>query len=139
MRKLFIILLGFVTINAFAANDRPISYEQLPQKAKQFLTQHFNDAEFLSAVLDDGVYEVKLTNGVEIDFNSQGDWKEVDCHNTAVPTAIIPAAITKYVKAKFAKNIIVKIEKKHYGYDVELNNDLDLKFDKNGDFLRIDD
>ena len=139
MKKLFIILLGLVSMNVFAANDKPISYDQLPKKAQQFLTQHFSGAEFLSAVLDDGVYEVNLTNGVEVDFNSQGNWKKVDCHNTAVPAAIIPAAITKYVKAKFPKNIIVKIEKKLNGFDVELDNDLDLKFDKNGNFLRIDD
>ena len=57
----------------------------------------------------------------------------------AVPAAIVPAAISKYVKAKFPNNTIVKISKKYAGYDIELDSDLELKFDKNGNYIGIDD
>ena len=35
--------------------------------------------------------------------------------------------------------IIVSIDKEHYGYDIELSNSLDLKFNKQGQFISYDD
>lgn len=138
MKKLFVLLLGLMTLNAFAVNDRPITFQQLPQKAQQFINTHFSGVEVLSATVDDD-YEVYLANGTKVEFTMQGEWKEVKCPGAAVPAAIIPAAISKYVKANFPNTTIVKIDKKYSGYEVELNNDLELKFDKNGNFIGLDD
>ena len=138
MKKFFVLLFGLMTLNAFAFNDRPVTFQQLPQKAQQFINTHFKGVEFLSATVDDD-YEVYLANGTKVEFTLQGEWKEVKCPGSAVPTAIVPAAITKYVKAQFPNSTIVKIDKKYGGYDVELNNDMELKFDKNGKFLSYDD
>ena len=95
--------------------------------------------EFLSAKLDDGEYEVKLVDGTEIEFTTAGEWKKVDCRTRAVPSALGPEAITKYVKGQFPKNLITKIEKKRNGFEIELDNDLELIFDKNGAFMGADD
>lgn len=138
MKKIFVLLLGLMTLNVFAANDRPVTFQQLPQKAQQFITTHFSGVEFLSATVDDD-YEVYLANGTKVEFTLQGEWKEVKCPGSAVPAAIIPAGISKYVKANFPNSTIVKIDKKYSGYDIELNNDMELKFDKNGRFLSYDD
>ena len=132
------LLLGLMTLNVFAVNDRPITFQQLPQKAQQFINTHFSGVEVLSATVDDD-YEVYLANGTKVEFTMQGEWKEVKCPGAAVPAAIIPAAISKYVKANFPNSTIVKIDKKYSGYEVELNTDLELVFDKNGNFIGIDD
>ena len=132
------LLLGLMTLNVFAVNDRPITFQQLPQKAQQFINTHFSGVEVLSATVDDD-YEVYLANGTKVEFTMQGEWKEVKCPGAAVPAAIIPAAISKYVKANFPNTIIVKIDKKYSGYEVELNTDIELKFDKNGNLVGIDD
>ena len=139
MKKAFLLLLSVIALNVYAKADIPVTFAQLPQKAQQFINTHFSSVGFLSAKQDDGEYEVMLKDGTKIDFTLQGDWKEVDCHVTAVPAAIVPAGITQYVKTNFPNNIITKIEKKYGGYDIELNNDLELKFDKNGNFLYADD
>ncbi|MBQ2514162.1 MAG: PepSY-like domain-containing protein [Bacteroidales bacterium] len=139
MKKLLVLLLCVAAVNVYAVTDRPVTFAQLPQKAQQFITKHFSGVEFLSGKQDDGEYEVYLTDGTEIDFTAAGDWKDVDCHTRAVPAAIVPAAISKYVKAKFPNNTIVKISKKYAGYDIELDSDLELKFDKNGNFMTYDD
>ncbi len=139
MKKLLVLLLCVAAVNVYAVTDRPVTFAQLPQKAQQFITKHFSGVEFLSGKQDDGEYEVYLTDGTEIDFTATGDWKDVDCHTRAVPAAIVPAAISKYVKAKFPNNTIVKISKKYAGYEIELDNDLELKFGKNGNYIGIDD
>jgi hypothetical protein len=35
--------------------------------------------------------------------------------------------------------LIVKIDREAFGYEIELSSDLELKFDKNGKMLEIDD
>lgn len=84
-------------------------------------------------------YDVTLDCGVEIDFDKNGEWTDIDCGHNPVPEAIIPANILNYVKEKHPNNFITQIEKKRNGYKVELNIDLDLLFDKNGNFTRFDD
>ena len=139
MKKVFLLLLSVIALNVHAFADIPVTFAQLPQKAQQFINKHFSNVGFLSANQDDGEYEVMLKDGTKIDFTLQGDWKEVDCHVTAVPAALIPTAIAQYVKTNFPNNIITKIEKKYNGYDIELETDLELKFDKSGKFLYADD
>ena len=139
MKKVFVLLLSLVAMNAYAFADVPVTFAQLPQKAQQFISKHFSGVEFLTGKQDNGEYEVRLKDGTEIDFTAAGEWKDVDCHNRAVPASLVPASISKYVKARFANNVIVKISKKYRGYEIELDNDLELRFDKSGNFLSIDD
>ena len=61
------------------------------------------------------------------------------CETKAVPASLVPAAIANYVKGNFPGTFIEKIDKERYGYEIELSNDLDLKFDKKGNLKRIDD
>ena len=139
MKKIFLLLLSVIALNVYANTDIPVTFAQLPQKAQQFINKHFSSVGFLSAKQDDGEYEVMLKDGTKIEFTLQGDWKDVDCHVRAVLAALVPAGIAQYVKTNFPNNIITKIEKKYNGYDIELENDLELKFDKNGNFLYADD
>jgi len=146
MKKFLVLFLGFLTLTLGACkknNDSsqiqngPTSYDNLPSQAQQFITQHFPTASIVSVVIDEGRYEVWLNNGTEIEFTMQGEWKEVDCHMTQVPNSIIPAKILEYVTAHYPNNFIVKIEKDYDGYDIELNNGLDLDFDYNGNLQEV--
>ena len=137
MKKVLVLLLSVMALNVYAFADKPVTFAQLPLKAQQFITKHFSGVQFLSATMDDD-YEVYLANGTKVEFTLQGDWKEVKCTG-GVPAAIVPAAISKYVKTNFANAAIVKIDKKYSSYEVELNNGMELKFDTKGNFLAIDD
>lgn len=138
MKKLLILTLLLIVSSTFACNDRPITFNNLPQKAQQFINTHFKNVGMFSAKYDDGEYEVILKNGTKIEFTRQGEWKDVDCQTSEVPSTIVPSAIRNYVKTQFPNNFIVKIELNHNGYDIELDNDFDLKFDKTGNFLYAD-
>ena len=130
------------TVSTFA-NDRIIPAEQLPATAKSFIQKTFPGQAVSFAKIDKDfgktTYEVRLDNGVELEFDKKGNWDKVDCKFSAVPANLIPAAIADYVKAHFAGNKIVKIDKERHGYDVELSNDLELKFNRNGQLMEIDD
>ena len=125
------------------ANDRIISSEQLPAAAKTFIQKTFPGQGIAYSKIDKDfsktTYEVRLNNGVEVDFNRDGTWDKVDCNNSAVPAKLVPAFIANYVKTNFPGAKIVKIDKERYGYEVELSNDLELKFNKQGQLMNIDD
>ena len=145
MKKILILtaalLLGAVT--ALAATDRPISPDKLPAAAKTFIQQYFPERTIAYAEKDGALtrtkYEVHLSDGTEIEFKSNGEWDKVDCKFAPVPAALVPAPITQYVETNFPGAVIVKIDKERHGWDVELNNDLELKFSQAGTLMYIDD
>ena len=77
--------------------------------------------------------------GVKLEFKSSGEWREVDCEPDAVPVLIIPEKILQFVNNKYPDSYVVSIERKLTRYLVDLNNDLELVFDDEGNFKRIDD
>ncbi|MBR4388039.1 MAG: PepSY-like domain-containing protein [Prevotella sp.] len=73
------------------------------------------------------------------DKNLLSDWDKIGCHMVAVPTALVPAAIQQYVKTSFGGTSVTKIDKERYGYDVELSNGMELKFNHQGVCIGYDD
>ena len=145
MKKLFLLLIVSIVgmMPILADNDKIITREELPEKAQVFLTQHFEGIEILYAKAERemGVimsYDVLLDGEVKVEFNRSGEWTSVDCERNRVPNGVLPQGVLDYVTKKFAKSYVVEIERGMMGYDVKLSNDLDLEFDKNGKFLRVD-
>ncbi len=135
---LFMLFGLFVTHNALA-DDKPIPADQLPAAAKTFVKTHFKGQTITYAEKDATSYECRLSNGTEIDFDRKGNWGTVESNSKqAIPSSLVPQAIQQYVKAKYPKQVITKIDKERYGYEIELSNNLDLKFTKKGQFIGID-
>ena len=126
-----------------ADRDRMIAPGQLPAAAQTFVKQYFPDQTISYATKDvdhmKTTYEVRLDDGTEIDFTSKGEWDKVDTKFKPVPAGLIPEAIASYVQANFPNVPIVKIDKERSGYDVELSNELELKFNNKGQLMYIDD
>lgn len=123
-----------------------IPNEELPTTSKSFVTEYFGSAKIISTIKDkEGIsnfeYEVKLDNGVDINFDNSGLWQDVEMRSDrdALPnTSFILPAIVDYVTANYASVGINGIEREVNGFDIELTNDVDLVFDKDGKFIRID-
>jgi hypothetical protein len=75
---------------------------------------------------------------VKVEFNRSGEWTSVDCERDEVPNGVLPQGVLEYVGKRFAGAYVVEIEKGLRGYEVKLSNDIDLEFDKDGKFLRVD-
>ncbi|GEN73104.1 PepSY-like domain-containing protein [Chryseobacterium lathyri] len=136
---IFLLAGGFIF-----AQDKTINANQLPKTAKNFLASHFKGVAIGSAIEDREIYgvdeyQVYLVNGMKVEFDSSGDWKEVDGKHQKLPYAFIPASIRNYAAKNFPNTYIVKIEKERWSYKAELSNGLDLEFDRKGNFKRIDD
>ncbi len=146
MKKILLILIAVFSIGIFAAaadNDKLINKSQLPKAAQEFIDAHFAGVDLLYAKEDCNIlfnsYEVRLANGVKVEFSSKGNWEEVDGGQSAVPAAIVPQPIKDYVEKNYAGERIIMIEKNRNDYEVKLSNRLELKFDKNFNIYDIDD
>lgn len=115
----------------------------LPEAAKTTIANNFKakvsivkiDKE-LGRVSD---YEVILTDGTEVKFDSKGNWENVETSKySSVPKGFIPDAVRKYVNKNQPGARIVGIDKDRSGYEVELSNGIDIKFHKDGKFLKYD-
>lgn len=149
MKKLFLFALAAFSMTAVSCSDDDnketvIDAAQLPEAARLFAETHFPGATFTRveqqsvADSDGSVYDTRLSNGFEVDFDAEGNWTDIDGNNQAVPNAIVPQAILDYVAANYASSTVTTIEIENHGYDIELSNGTDLVFDENGAFIRVD-
>ncbi len=147
MKKILFFLTALAAIfsagAAYADDDRPIQMEQLPAAAQQFIRQHFADAKVSYAAEDRDwpgyTYKVVFANGAKAEFEKDGKWKEIDCKPMAVPAEVVPEQIVSYVKQYHDGQAVVKIERGRKGYEAELQNGIELKFDKHFRVVGIDD
>ena len=127
---------------AKADEDKPIQPNELPRKAQEFIQQHFAKHSISYAKVEndfwDKTYDVIFVNGNKIEFDKNGKWENVDCKYSEVPTAIIPKQIIEYVKKQHPQAKILQIERNNRGYEVELNNKLEIKFNHNFQVIGID-
>lgn len=139
MKKYLLVLISFIAMSAFVSCDRVVSPDKLPAQAKQFIAAHFNGVDVLSVRKDGFQYDAVLFDGTELEFTRGGQWINVDCGLNPLPEGILPAPTAQYLAARFPMNFATHVKYEHKRYEVELNNDLDLVFDKNGNFMGADD
>lgn len=136
-----IIALFIVTFCCISLQAQTKERAQLPPKINEFVNTHFVKNAIIKWKIDDGEYEVKLNNGNEISFDMQGEWVEIESNHTPLPKSIIdllPSPIMVYIAQKYPRKAVIKIERIHVGYEVELLNSAELVFDKQGKFLYKD-
>lgn len=146
MKKLAVILAGLAlaaSAPAFAGEDRPINVEELPAASQQFIKTHYNNARVSYATVDQAIvtrdYKVVFADGTKVEFAKNGEWTEVDTRSGAVPDAVVPQQIRDVVAQRFPGHKIRSIERDRRGYEVKLDNGLDLDFGTNYRLNKIDD
>ena len=139
--SLALVALFTVSTTAMADDDRPIDFSQLPKTAQATVKKHFASSEILYSTQDGIVfktYDVMFANGDKIEFDSKGNWKDVE-KMSGVPTAFVPAQIQNFVKKSYPGTKITKIDRDARDYEIERSNGLELKFNKNCRLIEIDD
>lgn len=145
MKKITLILMYLFILCVFtihADNEKPIKVSQLPAAAQQFIKQHFADRKVALAKMETEFvaknYEVIFIDGGHIDFDSKGNWKEIECKSSSVPVAVIPTQIMEYVSENHSNTTIKKLKKDRREYEVKLSNRVELSFDMKFNLTDID-
>ena len=126
-----------------ADNDKPIQVNQLPAKAQTFISTYFKNSKVALAKQESELfyksYDVVFTNGDQLEFDKDGEWTEVKCRQSEVPSPIIPEAISSYVKTNYPDAKILEIERDRKEYEIKLSNRWEIKFDSQMRVIDIDD
>lgn len=127
---------------AMADSDKPITVDQLPATAQQTLAKHFKGKKAALAKKESWIidisYDIIFTNGDKVEFDRSGNWTEIDCKYSAVPAALVPQAIARYVKENYPDRKILQIEKDRNEYDVELSGGMEITFNRKFQVTDID-
>jgi hypothetical protein len=148
-----IILSGFIALSLLFTtascdsdddHDHVITVSDLPQTASAFVTAYFPDAAYQiikkqnKADFDGSLYDVYLTNGFEIEFDANGNWIDIDGNYQAIPADLIPEKIKAYITENYPSQFVTSIDHEVSFTEIELSNNLELVFDLQGNFLKID-
>lgn len=143
--KRFILLFSQLLLGAgvaCASPDRPISKEQLPAMAQQFLQEFFADVEVTLAHEDGPIvrreYDVTLSDGTHIEFSTDGRCIEVESRE-ALPQGVVPPSIETYVAKHYPSHFINRLERSRREWEVRLSNGLEITFDRRFRVVSIDD
>lgn len=143
MKKLVLLLVSVFTIQlASADNDKPITFEQLPAAAQQFVKKHFASEKVAFAKEDseffDTSYEVMFASGSKVEFDKKGAWTDIQCRQSQVPADVVPQPIQKFVADRYPDAKILELEKDRYSYEVKLSNRWEIKFDTKFNVVDMD-
>lgn len=124
-------------------NDTPIKYSELPDKAQTFIKKHYAKSDISHIIKDvefaKTEYKVVFTNGVKLEFDSNGEWTEIDCRYTNVPTAAVPNEIADYIKTHYPSSKIIEINRDSREWEVKITGGLEITFNNAFDVVEIDD
>ncbi|MCI5492419.1 MAG: PepSY-like domain-containing protein [Prevotellaceae bacterium] len=85
-------------------------------------------------------YIHKNGNAYKLEFDAKGQIKDMDAQGKkALPDSSIPAMIVDYVKENFTGSKIMEWSQSRKLQVVELDNDMELVFDRHGNLVKIDD
>ena len=122
-------------------DDVVIDQSKLPAEASVYIQSHFNDVKITQATKSqDGLsksYDVYLNSGISLEFTRKGKIESIKSIQR-LPDNVIPAKILDYVSIKHPSEFITEWEMNNNGQEIKLSNKLELKFNKEGDFIKID-
>ncbi len=136
MKKLYFLLASLIILSAsnlFA--DMVVPPSALPQQANAFIQRVFPGVQIWKVERDGGKFDVKLSNGVSIDFLGNGDWQNIDSEYAPIPDAAFPPAVLQAVKKSYPQAAIIDAEKEWGNYKLKLNNMMEVMVTGNGQIM----
>ena len=136
MKKIFVTL-AFVlaSITIMSADDRAVTFDQLPKKAQEFIKLYYPNEKVSYASVDDDL----LAGGVIIQFENSGLLESIETRNGNIPAGIVPEKIVTSAKEHFPGAMIIEYEVNRRSFEIKLSNRMEMKFDSLCNLVEIDD
>lgn len=133
----------FLLLSIGCANGQKplVDNDQLPTSISIYITKHFPKHKIVQAILDKELfsksYKVLLSENVQLDFDQKNQIEEIKS-TTRLPDSVIPNTILTYVKTNYPENAIIAWERDNREQSIELDNKIELTFNKKGKLIEID-
>lgn len=129
---------------AFMACDKETTtiVDQPNQEILTFVDLHYPNDEIIQVTKEeeyrDVEFNVTLSNGAQLNFSEKYVIREITDFGGIPSTALNPVMVD-YLEENFSNLKVVDWEVLKYRQEVELSNGLEMVFDLDGRFVRIDD
>lgn len=128
--------------NQTNAQDRYLQTNEFPEKIISFVQTHFPEDQIVTIKEEKErrktEYEVKLNSRAELEFDGGLEIIKIES-KSGLPDSVLPKKIVAYVSQNYPGRKIEEWKKKKKYQEIELDNSLELEFDFDGNFLKIDD
>ena len=135
-----LLLLATTLLMSFSEKNH-VDAKILPKEIQVFINNHFPNQKIVKTKVvvyeDTSKYKVKLEGKVELEFNGKKEIIEIES-KTKLPDSVIHPKIRNYVSSNYPNNFIVEWEHEGDHQEIELNNDIELEFTWDGEFIKID-
>ncbi|RYM34141.1 hypothetical protein ERX46_09280 [Brumimicrobium glaciale] len=137
-------ILGTIAVVAVLIScekEKIVPSTDLPSEITDYTATHFPNNLIVQSIEDkDGftkTYDVLLEGSFSLEFNRKKEIIDID-GVSELPSSVIPTKINDYVVTNYPDNVITDWELDDKNQQVELDNEVGLVFNMNGDFLRIE-
>ncbi len=141
-RIITFIVVAIAAISTSKADDKPVTFAQLPAAAQTFINTNFPSEKISYATKDDDFirpdYKVVFVSGTRLQFDYSGAMESIESR-AGVPENMIPVQIRDYVKTHYPDAAFIEYEIDRHSYEVKLSNRLELRFNRNFILVEIDD
>ena len=142
MKRLASILIALFAVVALHAEEQPITFGELPKNAKIFVVTYFKDVPFTEVYIERRAsltqYEVRLQDGIELQFDRTGLCTEISSKNGEVPDIVIPKRMLSVIRKHYPDCYIRKYENNGRMYEIELDNGVILTFSMTMRLIDVD-
>lgn len=118
-----------------------LSSTEVPSEISNYFGTHFPDNPIIQTVKDiDGfelTYDITLEGNYYLEFNRKKEVIDIE-GLSKLPDSVIPSKLLEYVSTNYADNFIIGWELDERNQQIKLDNGLELEFNMNGNFFRID-
>ncbi|GAA4433469.1 PepSY-like domain-containing protein [Ravibacter arvi] len=139
--KFWMLPIVLLLIASACSKESVVPEEKLPASIQSYISTHFPGDSILQVVKDrewaNTSYEVILDGSTKLEFNKKNEIKSIESV-TELPASVIPSKISAYVEEKYPDRFIRSWELDDNRQEVELDNGIELVFNLEGGFLRID-
>ncbi len=144
MRSIIVSSIFALVLLMTGCSDKPVLPTELPAPVMSFIQQTYPGQTITFAQKDLELtgwkYEVFLADGSHVEFDTDDTWDKVESPMTQpVPAQLIPAPIATHLQANFPGAFVTKIDKERNGYEIELATGVELKYNKQGALIEMDD
>lgn len=130
-----LLLLSFSAMSMTSAKDIPV-------KIQEYLQVHFQNKQVVKYKSEwkptKTKHKVYLIDQTKVEFDKNFNAIEVESKN-GIPASILPSNVSNYIQKNYPNRQIKEWEMKRTKQEVKLMDGLELEFDVQGNFLRIDD
>lgn len=144
MKRNVVALLAFFVFGFGSwAQEAEGNFVKLPNHIQEYVVTHFPDQTIrkseVEVTVNNIVYDVKLQDGTELEFTKEGKLMQIESKKP-VKEVLLPAAVVSYVQKNYPNQTILEWELEDYKnkQEVKLDNGVELEFDLNGKFIKID-